>query len=175
MSKLIRYFVEGECEKKFLKSFMYLDCDCFIEGKVEVLNFVNTKISKPFARSIKKDTRVVIITDTDAGDTTILDYNIETLINISLIPVENIVVVQSVKNFEEEIIYSCSQIHDINQLLSTKGKDEFKKKFIAHKDLVSKLHSVGFSINKIWSRKANPPFDKYNNDSQKIKKDGTLR
>ena len=48
--------------------------------------------------------------------------------------------------------------------------DEFKKKFISHKDIVSKLNSVGFSIEKIWSRECKPPFDKYKKYQKSIKK-----
>ena len=169
MSELFRYFVEGECEKKLLKSFMYLEDDSFVEGKVEILNFVNSKITKPFARSIKKDTIVVIVIDTDVNDTSNLDFNIEMLKSVSLVKETNIVVVQSVKNFEDEIVFSCNKISEINQLFSTKGKPEFKKKFINHNDIVSKLKKVGFSIEKIWSRKASGGFDKYTNNSKRIK------
>ena len=88
--------MEGECEKKLLKAFMYLDAKSFKEGKVEVINFINTKISKPFARSIKKDTVVVIVHDTDTNDTSILEYNISMLINVSLVSEDNIIIVQSV-------------------------------------------------------------------------------
>ena len=71
--KRYHYFVEGECEKKLLKSFMYVDSDSFIEGKVEVFNFVNERISLAKARTIKKNTTVVIVTDTDVKNIDVLE------------------------------------------------------------------------------------------------------
>ena len=65
MASKYLYFVEGECEKKFLKSFMYRDDYEFEPGKVEVFNFINSKMSKPQARAIRKGTKIVIVFDTD--------------------------------------------------------------------------------------------------------------
>ena len=63
MSKRYQYYVEGECEKQLLKSFMYLEEDCFQEGKVEVFNFINEKMSNARARTIKTGTTIVVIVD----------------------------------------------------------------------------------------------------------------
>ena len=90
MGKIYRYFVEGECEKKLLKSFMYVDGDSFIEGKVDVLNFINKRITKQFARSIKKDTIVVIVIDRDINNTDILEENIKMIEKATLIKREDI-------------------------------------------------------------------------------------
>lgn len=170
MAGLYRYFVEGECEKKLLHDFMYLDDHKgFIEGKIEVLNFINQRISKSFARTIKRNTTVVIVIDTDVRNISNLEYNIQLLKDVALLDDDHILIVLSVSTFEDEIVYSTN-ISNIHQLLSTKGKDEFKKKFISHKDLLSKLTSVNFSIDKIWSRHANDPFDKYPNDGNRVKK-----
>lgn len=103
MSELYRYFVEGECEKKLLRAFMYIPGKAFRDGRVEVFNFINEKMSKQGARSIKKGTKIVIVVDTDIKNTEILDYNIELLKNVSLIDEKNITMVFSIKNFEDEL------------------------------------------------------------------------
>ena len=170
MSGKYLYFVEGECEKALLKAFMHFDMFGFIPGKVEVLNFVNKKLTNAQARMIKKDTKVVIIFDTDSFNIQILDENIKTLIEIGEVKANNLVIVMSVKTFEDELVYSCNKITNINDLLNTNGISEFKKKFIKHSDLPSKLLGVGFNINLMWSRKAYNPFDKYINSGNRIKR-----
>lgn len=168
MSKRYQYYVEGECEKQLLKSFMYLEEDCFVEGKVEVFNFINEKMSSARARAIKNNTTIVVIVDTDIERIDLLDENINTLKNISRIDEKDIILVFSMKTFEDEIVYASSGIKRINDLLNTKSVDEFKKKFIAHKNIVNKLYNIGFDIHKMWSRKPSEPFDKYINKGSKI-------
>lgn len=168
MSSNYRYFVEGECEKKFLKSFMY-EKEIFVPGKIEVINFNNEKISKPFARTIKKDCHVVIVFDTDIDSLVNMEHNISLLKEVSQLEDKNIILVPSIRTFEDELVYSCSEISDINQLLSTRSLKEFKKKFIAHKDITSKLDVAGFMIEKMWSRNPKGVFGKYKNNVSKIK------
>lgn len=170
MSAIVRYFVEGDCEKAFLKAHMFLETGGFVEGKIEVFNFVNQKMSKAYARTIKRNSTVIIVNDTDTNNNSILEYNINLLKNVSLVKEENIIVLQSVRTFEEEIVYSCSKIKNINEVFHTKSVNEFKTELIAHKDLYHKFEKLGFDINKIWSRKANSPFDKYECYRKNIKK-----
>ena len=147
---------------------MYLEEDCFQEGKVEVFNFINEKMSNARARTIKTGTTIVVIVDTDIERIDLLDENINTLKNISRIDEKDVILVFSIKTFEDEIVYASSGIKRINDLLNTKSIEEFKKKFIAHKNIVDKLYSVGFDIHKIWSRKPREAFDKYTNQGSKI-------
>lgn len=169
MGSRFRYFVEGPCEAKLIKSFMYRPGIHFVEGRVEVRNLINTKMTKAFARTIERNTKIVIVADIDVENTSLLDDNINTLIEVSRIKREDIYLVLSVNNFEEELLYSCEGISNIHQLFSTKGINEFKKKFIAHKDIYSKMISVKFNIETIWSRKPTGEFEKYSNDSRFIK------
>ena len=64
---------------------MYVDSDSFIEGKVEVFNFVNERMPLAKARTIKKNTTVVIVTDTDVKNIDVLDSNIKTIKRYSYI------------------------------------------------------------------------------------------
>ena len=172
MSKKYRYFVEGECEKKLLKSMMYLEEASFHEGKVDVFNFINEKLSNAFARTISKDTRVVIIIDTDIKRIALLEENISILKRITLLNDDDIILAFSVQTLEEEIVYACSKLNNINKLFETKSVSEFKKKFISHSNLFAKLKDAGFDINKMWERNPQQPFDKYQNSGSKIIKKG---
>ena len=169
MSSSLLYFVEGQCEKTFIKSFMFIANRLhFKQGKIEALNLVNIKLSKAKARTINKDMMVAIVFDTDVNNVDILDENIKLLKAVSQLDDNHIILVPSVKNLEDEIVYS-SKLKDINDLFNSKGIAEFKKKFINHSDIVSKLDSVEFDFNLIWTRNGKPPFDKYKNTAHKIK------
>ena len=169
MGSRFRYFVEGPCEEKLIKSFMYQPGSHFLEGRVEVRNLINAKMTKAFARTIERDTKIIIVVDTDVENTSLLDENINVLIDVSHVKREDIYLVLSVNNFEEEMLRSCDSISSIHQLFSTKGINEFKNKFINHKNLEKKLLNAGFDIDKIWVSKPSNSFSKYNNDGTKIK------
>ena len=172
MSSHFAYFVEGPCEKALIKAFMFSNPIHFQEGIVKVLNFTNERISKAFARTIARGSKIVIIVDTDVERNDVLEENISTLINTALIKREDIFIVLSVNNFEDEIVRSCDGISNINQVFSTNGIGEFKKKFIAHGNLEGKLLDIKFDIKKIWVKEANNFFKKYKNDGNKIKRKG---
>ena len=164
------YFVEGECEKKFLKSFMLQKEPLFIQGKVEIFNVINARMSNAQARTIKNDTKVILVFDTDVENIDTLEENLKTLTNVANVKPNNIYLVLSVKCFEDELVYSCSKIKTINDLFKTKSSQEFKNKFINHADIVSKLETVGFDVNVIWTRGGHSPFDKYPNQGNRIKR-----
>lgn len=165
--ELYHYFVEGECEQAFVKAFMHANKGDYRlkPGKVEVCNLIFNKISTTKAMSIKRGTKVVIIFDTDIKQTNIFDDNVDTLLRFNL----DIIFIPSVQNFEEEIVRACSNIKSIDSILNSNGIEDFKKQFIKHKDIVSKLISVGFDLKSMWSSQPKTPFDKYKNNSLKVK------
>ncbi len=169
MASSLHYFTEGECEKAFIRSYMFKDGQHFKPGKIEVFNFINQRLSKAKARTINKDMSVAIVFDTDVENIDVLEENINLLKTVSMLDDSHIFLIPSIKNFEDELVYSSSKIKSIHDLFKTKSVAEFKKKFIVHHDIVSKLDDVGFVFELIWSRNAKPPFDKYNNSSKKIK------
>ena len=84
--------------------------------------------------------------------------------------IDEIYHVQSIENFEDEIVYASS-ITSINEIFNTKSTNEFKKKFIAHKELVKKLEDIDFSVELIWSRYSlNQDIKAFPNSGKKIKK-----
>lgn len=159
MSKIIRYFVEGECEKKFIDAFKVPPHDFILPGKVMVFNFINQRISKARIASVRKDTSAIILVyDIDVEKTNILEENIKTLKTAGF---NEIYHVQSIKNFEDEIVHS-SNIKKIDDMFNTSSVSAFKAEFINHGDIVSKLNSVGFRMDKMWSQvNTHEPFKKY--------------
>lgn len=169
--ELIHYFVEGECEKAFISAFIHASKGEYklAPGKVEIFNVVTEKISPMKAMSIKRGTKIVFVYDTDVRSIDIFENNINVLKKHAGISLNNIIFVPSVRNFEEEIVRSCSDLKNINDLFGTKGIDEFKRKFINHRGIVSKLLSMGFDLSKMWNQMPDNLFAKYINKSKQIK------
>ena len=162
------YFVEGECEKKLIKAYMNLDETCFHLGKVEVFNMFNERMSNAYARTIKKKTKIIIILDSDVPNVELLDENLKTIKKVTNITDEDIIILFSIRTFEDELIYSCSKLTNIHSLFNTKGIDEFKKKFIGRENIQSKLKEVNFHIEKMWSRSTKSLLEKYNKFKRSI-------
>ena len=164
MAGLYYYFVEGECERVLLKAFMHAEESEYhiCPGKIEVLNVVCDKISPAKARTIKKGTKVVFVFDTDVKKTDLLEDNIETIVTYSSVDYGDMLFLSSCKTLEDELVYACDGITDINKLLGTSTKEDFKKKLIKHKDIVSRLKSVGFRSDKMWARIPGEPFSAMN-------------
>lgn len=169
--EILHYFVEGKCEQAFIKSFVHADKGNgrFRPGKVEVFNVLYERISPTKAMLIKHGTKVVFVFDTDVKKTDVLEDNITCLNKYANIEYKDIYFIPSVKTFEEELVFACDSIKNINELLNTKGLEDFKNKFINHSDIVSKLYNAGFSFEKMWSRNPDKPFSDYENSSSKIK------
>ena len=167
---LYYYFVEGECEYALVKALMHSDTEFDFSlkpGRVKVFNVVTERLTKLKVMEIKKGTKIVFVFDTDVKNTEIFEENIELICKFK--DYSDIIFVPSVKTFEDEIIYCCDKIKKIHDLLGTKGTEEFKKKFIDHKDIVNKLTNKGFDFEKLWSRNAPSPFNIYQNNASQIK------
>ena len=170
MAGLFHYFVEGECEAVLLKAFMHAEEKEYgvYPGKIEILNPLYQKISPAKAMTLKKGTTVVLVYDTDVRKTDVLEDNIEIIVKYSSLTYNDIIFLQSVKTLEDELVYACTDIQDINKLLNTTCKEDFKKKLIKHKDIVTKLKSVGFEMDKMWSRKPNDAFSSFEQGIKRI-------
>ena len=66
-NKNYHYFVEGEDEKKLL-SVLKTDMQLILPGKIEHFNIIQEKITKPRLMTIKSGTTIVLVFDTDVGD-----------------------------------------------------------------------------------------------------------
>lgn len=151
------YFVEGECEEKLINAYKVPPYAKFKPGKVEVYNFVMKRITNQRLLALNKKTIIILVYDTDVEKTDILEENIRKLREFEF----KVYHVQSIKTFEDELIYS-SNLKSVNSLFGTKGKAEFKAHFIRQDNLPSRLNKIDFRIDKMWSRvNDRPPFDKF--------------
>ena len=159
MKKLINYFVEGECEKQFLNTLKDPKYNLVNTGKVFVFNVVNKKLLSNRLISLDKNSIIVLIYDTDTPNIDILNKNLLTFTQHGF---KNIYHVHSVKNFEDEIVFSTS-LQSINDFFNTNSIADFKKKFIKSNSdhLYSKLKEFHFDKNKMWSRRGNTPYKIY--------------
>ena len=156
-SRIYQYFVEGECEEKFLNTFKIPPYSYYLSGKVSVFNFINKKISNQRLLALNPKTIIILVYDIDTNNTDILEENIKKLNDFGFETYH----IQSINNFEAELVYS-SKIKNINELFKTTSKEEFKNKFIHHSNIPSKLEEIRFDHSKMWSRKNNnAPFNKY--------------
>lgn len=156
--QLVRYYVEGQCEKKLIDTYKTKPEFVFCPGKVEVFNVVNEKLSKARLLALDRGTTIVLVYDTDVKETGTLEENLR-LFNLA--GLKQIYHVQSLKNFEEELLFS-TDCNKINDFFHTEGREEFKKQFIKHSDIRTKLASVGFKPENMWSRlNTEEPFKQY--------------
>ena len=117
---------------------------------------------------LKKGTTVALVYDTDHVNINVLKNNFESLKKSRNI--EEIYHVQSIKNFEDEMVYSSS-ISSVNEIFGTKSVGDFKKKFISHRELVKKLEEISLSVELIWSRcSTNLDMKDFPNKGNKIKR-----
>jgi len=158
MPQIIQYFVEGECEKALINELKQSPGNTLLAGKVEVFNFINKILSDQRILALRKNTIIVLVYDIDVEKTDILEANISKLRNFGF---NNVKHIQSIKNFEEELVYSSS-LKNINAMYNTEGLEEFKNKFLHQSNLYSKLRTIDFDINKMWSRvNYKSPFNTY--------------
>lgn len=158
-----QYFVEGEDERKIV-NVLKTDLKYIKAGNVQVLNAAQERITKLRMRNLKQGTKVVLIFDTDTGDTPILHENIDFLKNQSV--VSEVICITQVKNLEDELIRSCN-IKQVKELVGSKSNSDFKHDLIKEKNLASKLKRAEFDFNSFWVKEDTGTG--IANDAEKIK------
>lgn len=93
---------------------------------------------------LQRGTIVILVYDTDVWKTDTLERNVKILKESGVSAIYH---VQSLQNFEDEIVYATS-LQDINDFFHTSRHGEFKSAFIAHKDIVAKLEKMILTIKK---------------------------
>lgn len=73
-----------------------------------------------------------------------------------------------VDNLEDELI-KATRIREIKELLNCRSNKDFKRDFLAEKNLFGKLLEHGFEIRKLWESVPGRPFTQYKNAGAKIK------
>lgn len=160
-----RYYVEGENEKNLLE---VLKSDLFFirSGKIEKFNVVQKKFNKINIRTLKDNTIVVLVYDTDTEYTQILEQNLEFLKRQSA--VKEIICIPQVYNLEDELIYACN-IKNIKELTNSISNKNYKTDLNKCTNLDSRLKDCKFNIVKFWSKIPKNQFEKFGNAADKIK------
>ena len=156
-NKIYHYFVEGECEEKLINTYKTIPYQYFQSGKVEVYNFINKEFTNQRLLALSNKAIIILVYDIDIENMKVFELNVKKLINAGF----KVYHIQSIKNFEDEILYS-TKLKKINDMFKTENYDEFKHMFINHNRIDVKLDKSHFNIDKIWSRlNNNEPFKKY--------------
>lgn len=164
-SKYVLYYVEGDDEKKLL-DVLKTDLRLIKPGKIQKLNVTTQEITVARLRTLSRDTMVVLVFDTDAGNIEILKSNIRILENCKA--VSDIVVVPQVPNLEGELVRSCD-IRNIKDLLNSKTNGEFKSDIMSVSNLAKKLQEHKFDIRVFWSGTPTGTYQDIDNHAAKVK------
>lgn len=164
-----QYYVEGECEK-VLVDLLKTKYQYIIPGKVEVLNVVEELITDVRIRLLKKNTKVVLIYDTDTTNTTILRSNIKKLNSLKN-NVDCVICIPQSKNLEDELI-RCTNVKHIKELLPSQSNSDFKRDFssLSMCTIKRKLDTHCFNFSKLWINSSDGIFSEFPNEASKIKK-----
>lgn len=162
---LCQYYVEGEDEKKLLSE-LKTSMQFIVPGKIEKFNVVQEHLTNIRLMQMKENTTVVLVYDTDTNSTEILEENIAKLRKCRA--VKEIICVPQVSNLEDELVYCCN-INRVNELIKCRSQKDFKREFIAEKNLKDKLMLHGFNMNDLWARVPQNQFKKFGNGAQRIK------
>lgn len=163
--KFVQYYVEGADEEALLKV-LKTEMQIIVPGKVQKLNAVEERISDRRLRTLSPGTVVVLVFDTDTGNVDILKENIDILKKASF--VSEVVLVPQVSNLEDELIRSCD-IRQIEELLNSKSKSDFKGDLIHVSNLRKKLEEHHFNFRIFWSETPKSPYQDIENQASAIK------
>lgn len=163
---IYHYYVEGEDEKKLLEV-LKRDLRCIESGKVDKVNVVQTKFSVARIRTLKPDTIVVLVYDTDVEDgLEILQDNVNFLNKQK--GIKQVICIPQVKNLEEELLRACN-IKNITELTKSDSKTNFKRDLINCTNLAARLTTCGFNMDKLWTRTPTNRFKQFGNGAERIK------
>ena len=158
------YFVEGACERKLI-SVLKEQKNIIISGKVDIINVVQERLTDLKLRPITTDTTIILIFDTDTGETEILRENLKILERNHY---KKVWCVIQVKNLEDEIVRSTC-LRDVKDLFKCLSLEDFKEHFIKEKNLYKKLFDKKFNLDKMWITEPPEQYNWLENDGDKIK------
>lgn len=163
-TKYYLYFVEGDDEKKIVDT-LKKDMGLIRSGVARVFNVVENVLTNSRLMTIKDNTTVVLIFDTDTGSVEKVKRNIELLKACS--KVKDIVCITQVKNLEDELVRSCN-ISKAQELTGSDSLANYKRALKKITNLDKKLKEHKFDFNKFWI-KTDPHYQDIKNDADKIR------
>lgn len=165
-SERIRYFVEGECEKKLVDDLKR--ASLLPAGKVTVFNVLTKAFSRSRLMDLVPGSVVVFVFDTDGEqDASFLKTNLKLLnTHVPNVKVFNLI---SVRNLEDEFIRS-TKIKKIEELTNSLSASDFKPSFLKLKNTLSVLQKYEFDFNKMWCTKPEGAFSTFDQGASELKK-----
>ena len=159
--------MEGEGDREIVKA-LKNELKCIQPGKVEVFNVNQERFTNMRLRSIKNNTTVILVYDTDTGERgePTLRQNIEIL--NSRANVKKIICIPQVENLEDELVRACN-IKEVKELTKSRSNTNYKKDILNISNLVNRLKHCKFDFTKFWRKIPNNVFKKHGNDSDKIR------
>lgn len=165
MGKYYHYFVEGKTEEKMLQ-ILKTDLQLIAPGRIQKLNVVEKRLSRPWLMTLRQGTIAVLIFDTDTGNDSILLENINLLKGERIIA--DVLCIPQVRNLEDELLRCCS-IHQIRELTGSRSNRDFKRDMIKDNNFTQKLREQNFDFEHFWSMQADGVYKSVKNQADKIK------
>lgn len=166
MAKYFHYFVEGDDDRKIINT-LKTDFQLIIPGKVDKFNVVDKTLKKNHLMSIKAGTTVVLVFDTDTGNTDILKKNIEFLSKQNNI--KDVICITQIENLEDELVRSTS-VKEIRELTKSRSNSEFKTDVLHISNLKKRLEECSFDFTKFWSCQPKNEYKDIVNEADRIRK-----
>lgn len=162
--KPVIYYAEGECEKKLLCCLK--DHNLITQGRVQVFNVIQNKLSKAKLMSIKPESTIILVFDADVNtDLSIYRENCKEIKNTVVKPtIYNLV---QIKNLEEEL-KRATNVSQIKELTGSKSNSDFKSDFVNLSDCYSTLLNHDFDITQLWQQKPSGVFSDIKQSTIKV-------
>lgn len=165
MGKHYYYFVEGDDDRKIVNT-LKTDFRQIISGKVEKFNVIEKTLKKTHLMGLKNGTTVILVFDTDTGNTAILNKNIDFLKKQSI--VKDVICIPQVEKLEDELVRSTS-IKEIKELTKSHSNSEFKTDVLRISNLKKRMEECSFDFSKFWSCQPKNEYKNIVNEADKIK------
>ena len=148
MSNPCIYYVEGECEERFLAA-MKLQPAKLIPGRVRVFNIVQNLIPKSQILEIPQGSIIALAFDTDVTKTDFIQKNVERLKQYCRRV--RVVYLPQVLDFEDELVRN-TDIREIRELTKSSTNKEFKRDFCRMKDQTCRqtLEHHHLNMDQMW-------------------------
>lgn len=157
MGKNCIYFVEGFCEKQLVEA-LKLPPAKLIPGKVVVFNPIQKRLPMSQLLTIRPNSIVVFVYDTDVQEVDILRDNI--LLIRKYCERVRLVHLMQVPNIEGELV-RCTDVKSVLLLTKSRANNDFKSDFCRPTPQVSRylLDRHHLDANRLWCTPAPAPFD----------------
>lgn len=160
-----QYYVEGQNEKRLINT-LKTELKCIKSGKVEILNVIQEKFTKARIRTLKNNTIVILVYDTDVEQTQNLKRNIDFLKNCKA--VKKVLCIPQVDKLEDELARACN-IKNARNITNSDSVRDFKRDLTKCRNLASKLKLYNFDINQFWNKLPENGFRIFGNYAEEIK------